>query len=449
MNAITKVATTAKALPALLLIASALTFVFATQARAVDIQTVTSDKGITALLVEDYAVPLVSFSFSFKGGATQDVDGKEGTAELLSTMLDEGAGDLESQAMQEALDDNGMEYRFSSSVDSFSGSLRTLTEVSDRSFDLMADMINRPRFDSEPIERMKVALGNRIEAAKSNPNALVTKLWRETIFKDHPYRRPPTGTTESLATITGADLEDFRKRVFARDNLVVGVVGAISADKLKSVLDKLFGDLPEKAQLKEVPELVFTAEDANRSVHLEFATPQTNIRLALPGLKREHPDFYATYLVNYVLGGGSFSSRLYKEVREKRGLAYGVYSYLATFDTAGLIGGGSATQADRASTTLEVLSAEFERIGREGPTAEELEQAKAYIVGSYAISNLDTSSKIASVLVAIQRANLGIDYIDKRAEYINNVTLEDARRVAKKYFSTPPLFVTVGQKPQG
>ncbi|MEM1038801.1 MAG: pitrilysin family protein [Pseudomonadota bacterium] len=436
-------------LPAVALTLTAVSFVVAGPARAVDIQTVTSAKGVKALLVEDYAVPLVSFSFSFKGGSTQDAEGKEGTANLLSSMLDEGAGDLDSKAFQEALDDNGMEYRFSSSVDSFSGSLRTVVDVSDRSFELMAAMINRPRFDAEPIERIKVALGNRIESAKSNPNALVTKLWRETVFKDHPYARPLTGTKETLAAITAEDLEDYRKRIFARDNLVIGVVGAISADRLKTVLDQIFGDLPEKSQRADVPELVFTAADANRTVHMDFATPQTNIRLALPGLKRDDPDFFAAYLVNYVLGGGSFSSRFFKEVREKRGLAYGVYSYLATFDSGGLVGGGSATQADRAQTTIDVLREEIARMGREGPTQEEFDQAKAYIIGSYPISNLDTSGKIASVLVAIQTADLGIDYIDKRAEYLNAVTLEDAKRVAKDLFSTPPLVVTVGQKPQG
>ncbi|MEO0546534.1 MAG: pitrilysin family protein [Pseudomonadota bacterium] len=436
-------------LPAVVLALSAATLVVASPAHAVDIQTVTSSKGVKALLVEDYAVPLVSFSFSFKGGSTQDAEGKEGTANLLTSMLDEGAGDLDSKAFQEALDDNGMEYRFSSGVDSFSGSLRTVVDVSDRSFELMAAMINQPRFDAEPIERIKVALGNRIESAKSNPNALVTKLWRETIFKDHPYERPPTGTKETLAAITAEDLEDYRKRIFARDNLVIGVVGAISADQLKTVLDKIFGDLPEESQRVDVPELVFTAADANRTVHMDFATPQTNIRLALPGLKRDDPDFFAAYLVNYVLGGGSFSSRFFKEVREKRGLAYGVYSYMATFDSAGLIGGGSATQADRAQTTIDVLREEIARMGRDGPTQEEFDQAKAYIVGSYPISNLDTSGKIASVLVAIQTADLGIDYIDKRAEYLNAVTLEDAKRVAKELFSTPPLVVTVGQKPQG
>ena len=146
-----------------------------------------------------------------------------------------------------------------------------------------------------------------------------------------------------------------------------------------------------------------------------------------------------------MLGGGSFNSRLYEEVREKRGLAYGVYSYLGTYDHAGIVGAGSETRADRAQQTVDIILAEIERMATEGPTAEELEKAKKYIRGSYAISNLDTSGKIASVLVAIQQANLGIDYIDRRAEYIDAVTLDDAKRIAAQLFGGDPTVITVGR----
>jgi len=165
----------------------------------------------------------------------------------------------------------------------------------------------------------------------------------------------------------------------------------------------------------------------------------------LPGIKRSDPDFYAGYLVNYVLGGGSFSSRLYEEVREKRGLAYGVYSFLGTYENAGIIGGGSATGAESANKTVDIILAEFARMAAEGPSAEELEKAKKFIAGSYAIQNLDTSDKIASVLVAIQQAELGLDYIDKREDYIAAVTLDDAKRVAKRLYSGDPTLITVGK----
>lgn len=414
-----------------------------TTAYAVDIKTITSDKGIKALLVEDYTVPLIAISYSFKGGAAQDREGKEGTGQLLTNTLDEGAGPIESQDFQARLQDNGLTYSFRAGYDSFSGGIKTLRSEKEDSFELLRLMLNEPRFDAEPVDRMKASRLNRLKGQQSNPQSIAGKAFRESIFPNHPYSRPSDGTLETMAAIGPADLEDFRKRVFARDNLVVGIVGAISEDEAKAMLDTVFGALPEKADLKPVPEI---AAKAGEVKHVEFATPQTNIRVALPGIKRDDPDFFAGYLVNYVLGGGSFSSRLYNEVREKRGLAYGVYSYLGTYEHAGIVGGGSATRADRSQQTVDVILAEFERMASEGPTAAELEKAKKYIKGSYAIANLDTSGKIASVLVAIQDSALGIDYIDKRASLIEAVTLDDAKRVAKKLYGGQPTVITVGRK---
>lgn len=412
-------------------------------ALAVDIQTVTSDKGVKALLVEDYTVPLIAVSFSFKGGSTQDLAGKEGTAKLLTNTLDEGAAELTSQAFQEALDDNGMSYSFNAGYDSFSGSIKTIVDIAPQSFDLLRQMLNQPRFDAEPVERMKASRLNGLRRAETNPQSIASKAFREAVFAGHPYMRPTDGTLDSMAAIQSEDLKAYHERVFARDNLVIGVVGAISADDLKAMLDKVFGDLPTKATLETVPEATPKIGDVE---HIEFDTPQTNIRLALPGLKRDDPQFFAAYIMNQILGGGSFSSRLYTEVREKRGLAYGVYSYLGTYDHAGFMGLGSATRAERAQTTLDVIKAEIKRMAEDGPTPAELKQAKDYIRGSYAIANLDTSSKIASVLVAIQDADLGLDYIDKRADLIDAVTMEDVKAVAKKLLDTQPTVVTVGRK---
>ena len=409
---------------------------------AVDIQKVTSKQGITALLVEDYTVPLVAMSFTFKGGAAQDAVGKEGTAELMATMLDEGAADLTSQQLQEALDDAGLNYSFNAGTDTFSGSAQTIVDDSAAGFDLLRKMLAEPRFDAEPLERMKAALSTSLRRQETEPNAIAGNAMRELVYGDHPYGRPSSGTLETVAGLEQSDLKAYHERVFARDNLIIGVVGAISPEQLIQTLDTVFGDLPEQAQLTPVPELtVETGEDR----HIDLDTPQTSITFALPGIKRDDEDFFAAYLMNYVLGGGSFSSRLYDEVREKRGLAYGVGTYLSLNDHSGLLGGGSATQADRAQQTVDIILAEVKRMAEEGPTQEELDRAKAYITGSYAISNLDTSSKIASVLVAIQESDLGIDYMDRRAGYVAEVTLDDVKRMAKEMLSADPSVVTVGR----
>ena len=417
-------------------------FALSASAQAVTIQTVTSPAGIVALLVEDYTVPLIALQFSFDGGASQDDNGKEGTSDLLTALLDEGAADIKSQAFQQKLDDVGMSYGFNTGRDTFSGYMKTLQSNSDQSFELMALMLNSPRFDDEPIGRMKASLLSRLKRMETSPQAIAGKAMRESVFAGHTYSRPTKGTIESLTKVTREDIIAYHQHVMARDTLVIGVVGAISAEELKLVLDKIFARLPATAKLKSIPEAKIIS---GKTIHKELPVPQTNIAFSMPGIKRDDPDFYAGYLVNYVLGGGSFSSRLYEEVREKRGLAYGVYSYLGTFDHAGMVGAGSATGTENAAKTVAIIRKEMQRMGKEGPTADELEKAKKYITGSYAINNLDTSDKIASTLVAIQRSNLGVDYIDKRAEYISAVTLEHAKRVANKLFSSTPTLITVGK----
>ena len=425
-----------------LLAAFAALFALVTTAHAVEVQEVVSDAGVKALLVEDYTVPLVALSFSFKGGASQDASGKEGTSQLLTTLLDEGAGEIGPEEFLARLEELGVQYRYRTSADSFSGSVFTLKSNLDETFELIGLALSKPRFDAEPVERMRTAALSSLRRKEAQPGTLADKAFRETVFGDHPYGRPVDGTMESVQAITRDDLEDYRRRTFARDNLTVGVVGAISAEELKPKLDQLFGALPEKAELTEVP---MAKIEGGKRVHVDLDVPQTNISFALPGIMREDDDFFAAYLMNYILGGGSFNSRLYEEVREKRGLAYGAGSYLATRDSAGYFGASSATRADRAQQTVDIIRAELKRMAAEGPTEEELEAAKKFIKGTYAISNLDTSQKIAGVLVAIQEGELGLDYIDRRQDLIDAVTIEDAKRVAKELLSAEPTIITVGR----
>jgi zinc protease len=420
---------------------TALVILPANFANAVEIQTVKSPGGITALLVENYTVPLIAVSMAFTGGATQEASDKEGLANILSSLLDEGAGDIKSQEFQLKLDELGVELGFSAGYDSFTGRLKTLRSTRTEAFDMLRLALTKPRFDSEPIERMRAAQLSVLQNSLKKPSVIAGKAWRKSVFGDHPYARSVGGTIKSIKAINRKDIASLHKKLLAKDNLVVGVVGAISAKELSKMLDHVFGDLPDKAELKPISEAELAIGGIQK---IELDLPQSIIRVVFNGLKRENKDFYAAYLMNYILGGGSFSSRLYEEIREKRGLAYGVYTYLGTQDHAGFIGGGTATRADRADETIKILLAEVERMAKDGPTVEELEKAKKYITGSYAISNLDTSGKIASVMVAIQRENLGVDYIDKRADYIAAVTIEDTKRMARELLSAKPTIVIVG-----
>lgn len=420
---------------------TALVFLPVSSANAVDIQRVESPGGITALLVEDYTVPLIAVSMAFTGGATQESSDKEGLTNILSSLLDEGAGDIKSQDFQLKMDELGVELGFDAGYDSFTGRLKTLRSTRVEAFDMLRLALTKPRFDLEPIERMRAAQLSILQNSLKKPNVIAGKAWRKSVFGDHPYARSVGGTIKAVKALNREDIASIHKKLLAKDNLVVGVVGAISAKELAETLDQVFGGLPDKAELKPVKEASLAIGGTQK---VDLNLPQSIIRVVFNGLKRENKDFYAAYLMNYILGGGSFSSRLYNEIREKRGLAYGVYTYLGTQDHAGFIGGGTATRADRADETIKILLAEVERMAKDGPTKEELEKAKKYITGSYAISNLDTSGKIASVLVAIQREKLGIDYIDKRADYIAAVTIEDTKRMARELLSTKPTIIIVG-----
>lgn len=411
-------------------------------ALAVDIQEVTSPGGIKALLVEDHSNPLIAVNFAFKGGgSTQDPDGKEGLSNLLTGLLDEGAGDIESADFQAKLDDLGVSMSFDTSYDNFTGSFRTITDFEDEAFDLLHLALTEPRFDEEPVNRIRGQIVTGILADRNNPEEIASKVFRETVFAGHPYSRPDEGTPESLANISAEDLEEFRNRVFAKDDLVVGVVGDITPEQLGKRLDQVFGSLNETADLTPVP----VAEPVlGKTVNYDIAVPQTNIRVAMPGVMRSDDDFFAAYLMNHILGGGSFTSRLYEEIREKRGLAYGAYSYLASYDHGALLGIGTATRADAAPQTVDIIRQELQSMADKGPTPEELEKAKAYVKGSYAVRNLDSSLAVAQTLVGIQLDDLGKDYIDERQALIDAVTLDDVKAAAKKLLDVSPTVVTVG-----
>lgn len=412
---------------------------------ATKIQRIASPGGIEAWLVEDYTVPMVAMNFAFTGGSSQDPEAKPGVANMLSGLLDEGAGDLDSKAFQAALDDRSIRMGFDAGRDNFFGSLTTLAEESDEAFRLLALAVQKPRFDDEPVGRIRAQIDSNIKSNSKDPETIAMLAMCATAFPNHPYGRPVDGTEATLATIAATDLEAYRQRVFARDTLKVAIVGAIAPQAASAMLDRVFGPLPAKATLTPIPDQA----PAGGFVEIDLPNPQSIIRFGGPGLKRSDPDFMAAYLVNHVLGGGSFSSRLYTEIREKRGLAYSISTTLVPMSHAGAVAGGTATRADRADETLGLIKAQLAKFAAEGPTAEELAKAKSYLIGSYAL-RFDSSGKIARQLLAIMLDNLGIDYVDKRNEQIANISLADAKRVAKRLFETGAnTIVVVGpRKPE-
>ncbi|MET4807035.1 pitrilysin family protein [Limibacillus sp. MBR-115] len=417
----------------------------AASVRAAEVQKVLSPGGIEAWLIEDHSNPILAIEFAFSGGAALDPAGKEGLANMVSGLLDEGAGSYDSTAFRTALENNSISLSYSASKDTFSGSLRTLTRNREKAVELLRLSLTEPRFDAEPLERIKAQILTGIARREKDPDALAGRTLWQLLYPDHAYGRETSGTVDSIAAIDSEDLWAFVAERLNLKRLKIGVVGDITASELASLLDEAFGALPAAGDTTLVADVA--PANLGETVVIDAPIPQSIVAFAQPGLKRDDPDYYVAYVVNHILGGGGFTSRLFAEVREKRGLAYSVYSYLLPLDHTALVYGGVATAGERVGDSLNLIRAEWERLAEEGPTAEELEAAKTYLTGSFPL-RFSNSGRIAGMLLGMQIENLGIDYLERRNDYIDAVTLEDARRVARKLFDVKNLTVVVVGQPQ-
>jgi zinc protease len=410
----------------------------------VKIEHVTSPGGIEAWLVESHANPLIAMRFAFRGGAAQDPKGKEGLAYFVSGMLDEGAGPLGAIAFQEREQSLAMRMDFNASRDVMLGNVQTLSANKDEVFDLVRMALTEPRFDEDAVERVRGQILAGLKFDENDPETVASVAWDRLAFRDHPYGHPIKGTKASVAAISPDDLRDYTGRVFARDQLNISVVGDIDAEALGELLDRVFGDLPAHAKLAPVadadPPLGPTREV------IEMDVPQSVAQFGHRGIARKDDDFIAAYMLNYIVGGGGFASRLMEEVREKRGLAYSVHSNLYPYQHGAVFVGNVATKNEAVGRSLQVIETELRRIAEQGPTAEELDAAKSYLTGAYAL-RFDSSSNIANQLLWIQIEDLGIDYITRRNALIEAVTLDDIRRVAKRLIEADRLITTIVGKP--
>jgi zinc protease len=412
---------------------------------AMTIEKIVSPSGIEAWLVREQAVPLVTLNYAFHGGTSQDAADKAGTANLAANLLDEGAGELDGKTYHERLENRAIELSFRVGRDYFHGSLRALNEHREEAFDLLHLALARPRFDADAVERVRGQEMAGLQRDTTNPNNLASRSWWQTAFPGHPYGRESKGTLETVPRITADDLRSYVRRVFARNELTVSIVGDVDAKTAGELIDRAFASLPAKNDLNAVADA--KPSGLGRRIVINVDVPQAVVTFGGQGIARHDPDFMAAYTVNHILGGGSFSSRLYREVREKRGLAYGVSDSLVWFRRAAVVLGGTATRADATADALAVIEHEVKRMAENGPTPDELAAAKSFLKGSYALT-LDTSAKIAAQLTQIQIDNLGIDYIQRRGALIDAITIEDAKRVARRLYGGG-LLVTVAGRPKG
>ena len=414
------------------------------RANALTIEKVTSPSGIEAWLVEDHKNPIIAADFSFAAGGATDPSGKEGLATMVSGLLDEGAGDMDAQAFQGRLEDLAVGLTFSADDDNFSGRVKTLTDNRDEAFKLLHLALTKPRFDADAVERVRGQMLVGLQQQEQDPQSLVGRAFAAAIYPNHPYGR--LSTEASYKAIGGADLKGWAGGHLSRDRLVVSVVGDITPSQLGALLDRTFADLPAKVDLAPIAEAMVPAKGSLKIIKKPI--PQSVVNFGEQGVKRDDPDWYTAYVMNYILGGGSFSSRLMTEVRVKRGLAYGAYTALEPNEHGGLVVGEVATRNDKVAESLKIIKEELRKMGSGDVAPQELASAKTYLNGSFPLQ-MDSTTAIAALLSVVQRDHLGIDYFDRRPTLIGKVAAADIRRVAGKLLDPDKLTIVVVGDPKG
>ncbi|MDO5756589.1 MAG: pitrilysin family protein [Rhodobacterales bacterium] len=412
----------------------------------VRVQDLTEPGGVNLWLVEDHTIPFVALELRFRGGASLDPADKRGVTNLMTGLLEEGAGDMDSREFARQAEALAASFSYGVDDDLLSVSARMLSENRDQAVDLLRLSLVAPAFDQESIDRVRAQVNSSIESSLKNPGAIAARAFDAQTFGDHPYATSRDGTLDSVASLTRDNIIAAHRAALAQDRLYVAAVGDITADELTALVERLTDGLPQTSDVA-LPGVADLNLPGDITV-VDFATPQSVAIFAQPGIDRDDPDFFAAYLLNHILGGGGFESRLMHQVREKRGLTYGVYSYLVDKDDAQLWMGQVASANDRVAEAIDVIRDEWQKMRDTGVTAQELEDAKTYMTGAYPL-RFDGNAPIANIAVDMQVEGLPTDYIATRNDQINAVTLDQINRVARELLDPEMLsFVIVGQ-PEG
>uniref|UniRef100_A0A9E8CSQ9 Insulinase family protein n=1 Tax=Bosea sp. NBC_00436 TaxID=2969620 RepID=A0A9E8CSQ9_9HYPH len=414
---------------------------------AIAVQIVRSPGGVEAWLVEEHSLPLIAVDFAFDGGASRDPENAAGSAYLISGLLDEGAGDLDAEAFQGRMADHAISLGFDARRDDFHGYLQTLSTHRDTAFELLGLALNQPRFDADAVARVRAQIIAGLQRQAKNPEVMCRNALYAAAFPGHAYGRPEKGDIDSVSRLEAPALKVLRPALLDRAGLKIVVVGDITAAELAGRLDALFGGLP-KGEVRQRPAQPLPIQGLGQTHVIDLDVPQTVLRFVGQGLMWDDPDFITASVLNHILGGSAFTSRLFMEVREKRGLAYGVSSSLMPLRESAMLVGGTATRNDRAAESMKVIREEMLKLAEEGPTEHEVEEAKRYIIGSYPL-RFDTSPKIAGELLALALRGDTPDFLARRNGLFAAVTLADVKRVAQRLFGNPDLLVQAVGKPVG
>lgn len=430
------------------LLIALLTFAAQPVLAAPQVQEVKTPGGLTAWLVEDHHLPMVSLRFVFKGaGAAYATNMAEGVPNFAMSMLSEGAGDLSSEAFDAALQEHALSLGLDVDYDHASASLDALSEHVEEGMRLLSLALTKPRMEREDFLRVRKEIETSLRLQRQEPSYLADRAFRETVYAGHPYAKPLLGTEASLAKADAQVLRAYIKQYLRRDRLVIAVSGDITPEALAQLLDRTLGSLPVGSS--EVPALPPTALPVQASpLYKTEPFPQAVAVFALPGVTRNEPDFYAAYLMNYMLGGGGFESRLTDTVRRQKGLTYSIYTGLMMDEASHLLQGGFATDATKAKEAMSVMRDTIAAAYDKGFTEEELTRAKRYITGSFPL-DVDANRELVNYLMVMQLKDLGIDYLAKRNGLMEAVTLEEVNRVARRLLNPDRMVsIVIGDVPQ-
>lgn len=425
--------------PFILAAAVAAASVVSLPAGAVTVRSIAGPTGVETWLAEEHALPMVAFEISLPAGSAYDPSGRQGLASMAASLLDEGAGDLGSDAFKEALESRAIRLSARADRDYLVITLTSLSESTGEAVRLTALALAHPRFDPAAVERMRAAALARLKQEDQNPARAAVKAWFGAYFGEQAYAHAPDGSVSGISAVTSSDLSDFAAAHFTRGAIKVAVAGDIGEAALKRDVQQLFLALPDR-NIPAAAKPSDTGKPGLRSVPRSEAAPVAVFGMAGP--MRNDPDYIAAYVANEILGGGTFSARLMDQVRDKRGLTYGIETHLDDFRSAGVIVGEVQSDKTKIDTALQVTTGEMARFARDGATAKELSDAKTYLTGSYPLT-LDSDAKIARTLGQYQRSGLPADYVAKRNALIGAVTLSKVNEAAKKYFNPSRLLVVI------
>lgn len=412
------------------------------QAQEINVQSVSLDEKADVWLVESHEVPAISIKVAFRdAGSTSDPLGKQGRAQMLAALLSEGAGDMDALAFQQALESYAIQLSFSADDDLLIVDMLTLSEHADRAFELLALALTKPRFDTDAVARIKAQMHSNLLRMEEQPSYLAGRALAKAVYAGHPYANPTEGTHEGIDAISVDDLKQQLAHYVTKDNMLVSVVGDINAERLRSITHKYLSMLPtEFVPQHKIPQLA--VKSMGQTEILRRSLPQTVVAVAGQGIERTDPDFYAAYVLNHLLGGSTLTSKLGDEIREQRGLAYYAYTQLRIHDHGALFVGGFGTRNEQAAEALRVMMNTLRAVQNGEIEPERIEEAKSYIIGAFPLALADNDG-IASMLLVMQRFNLGKDYLAKRNALMKAVTSEDIARVAKRLIQ-PQLLAVVG-----